>query len=493
MAGIKVEGNTGIVVDVDAANHMKVALETNVTTAAAYIGGARRFSENDQGLLTGVIKLSSPETDADFRERVALDTLLDDEAFSYTAQNTGKLQQVFTTMVSTFTAGTLTLNSGSITTTTTGITYSTYAFFPSFGAHVLSADTTVGFSAQPTANTFVEWGCGILGGATVAPTDGVFFRLSSGGLQGIASNNGTETSTGIFPLSNGTGTWVYTNNKRYQFIVYNSATSAEFWVNDGVSTYQLGAIPLPSGQHRMQMAQAAPYFMKQRITGGAAGAALQALFGGYSVRIGGSQFDDSAASIGNRVAGAYQGLSGGTMGSLANYVNNTNPTPAVPANASASLGTGLGGQFWETATLAVNTDGIIQSYQVPVGTATVPGKRLVIRGVSLASYIQAVVVGGPFNCQWSLAWGHTSVSLATAETALAKAPRRKALPAFTQLVTTAQAAATMVAQSASSVDFSGGPIYVNPGEFVALVTKHVGTVASAGTIAHQVDFVYGWE
>lgn len=77
--------------------------------------------------------------------------------------------------------------------------------------------------------------------------------------------------------------------------------------------------------------------------------------------------------------GSYQGLSGGTMGSLASYANNANPTAAVPTNTTAALGTGLGGQFWETDTLAVNTDGIIDSYQVPAASANYSGKRLSIR------------------------------------------------------------------------------------------------------------------
>jgi hypothetical protein len=86
------------------------------------------------------------------------------------------------------------------------------------------------------------------------------------------------------------------------------------------------------------------------------------------------------------------------------------------------------------------------------------------------------------------------VSLATAEAATTKAPRRQALPAFTQVVTAAQAVSTMVAQPGGSfIDFGDAPIFVNPGEFFQLVTKHVGTVATAGTIAHVVSFVYGWE
>lgn len=76
-------------------------------------------------------------------------------------------------------------------------------------------------------------------------------------------------------------------------------------------------------------------------------------------------------------------------------------------------------------------------------------------------------------------------------TATAKAPRRIALP-LNQLVTAAQAASTFVAQQQYGVDFGDAPVMVNPGEFVALVGKHIGTAGTTGTVAHTVTFVYAW-
>jgi len=495
MAGIRIEGNTsGNVAEVAGTNQLKVITETDALNNSDNIGGIRTFAENDQGLLTGITDLASPEIDADYRLRVSQDTLLDEEVFSYVAQNTGKHIFTNTTMTGAWTAGQFTTNASSITTTTTGAQLATYATFNQVGTQTLSLDFELGFSAQPTANTFVEFGHGIPGSQTAAPTDGVFFRLSSAGLQGIASNNGTETSTGIFPLSDGTGTWVYTNNTKYQFIVYLGGIEAEFWVNDGTGAVKLGKIPKPASQGRMTMSGSGQAFIKHRITGGAAGGVLQAQLGSYNVRTGGSNINTLASTLGNRMFGSYQGQSGGTMGSLANYANSANPTAAVPTNTTAALGSGLGGQFWETFTLAVNTDGIICSYQVPAGTVNAPGRRLVIRGIGLTSYVQTVLVGGPCITQYSLAYGHTAVSLATGESAFTKAPRRVPLAPLTQQVTAAQAVSTMIAQPGDSyVDFGDAPIYVNPGEFVALVAKHIGTVGTSGVIGHVVTFVYGWE
>lgn len=496
MAGFRIEGNTsGNVVEVTSTNRIKVAQEVDAYGAgAADVGSIRAMGEVDAGSITDTIVLRPMEVDVDYRTRMSQDILLDEETFSYTAQNTGKHNFASATMAATWTAGQFTTNSGSITTTTTGVQLSTYAVFPNTGTCTLSADTEVAFSAQPTSNTFVEWGIGQPGGATAAPTDGVFFRLNASGLQGIVSFNGSETSTGVFPLSAGSGTWAYTNNKRYQFISYIGGIEAYFWVNDGTGAVLLGKIAMPAGTGRVMMGGGGQYFFKHSIRGGAAGGTLQALVNAYNVRQGGQQLSNVMSTGGNRLYGSYQGLSGGTMGSLANYANSANPTAAVPTNTTAALGTGLGGQFWETVSLAVNTDGIICSYQVPSGTANIPGRRLVIRGIGLQSYVQTVVAGGPYVCQYSLAFGHTSVSLATAEAATTKAPRRVPLAQLTQLVTANQAVSTMVSQPGGAyVDFGDAPVFVNPGEFVALVAKHVGTVGTTGTVAHVVTFAYGWE
>jgi len=205
------------------------------------------------------------------------------------------------------------------------------------------------------------------------------------------------------------------------------------------------------------------------------------------VRLGGALIAGQA--FGNRIYGSYQGMGGGTMGSLANYANSANPTAAVPTNTTAALGTGLGGQFWETATLAANTDGIICSYQVPTPTVNVQGRRLVVKRVKIDSYIQTALTAGGFNEQWTIAFGHTSLSLATTEATAAKAPRRVVLGSRSVAAT----AAALTQLSTIELDLSAAPIYVNPGEFFAIVKKIVGTAGSAGTIAHTIAVVFDWE
>lgn len=480
-----VRGTTGVQVDVTTNNRLKVELETN-SSNVSQIGCTRVFGENDTGQFTSTAQLMSPETDLDFRQRQACDTMLDQEQFCYTAQNTGKHAYRNTTMTNAWTVNGLQTNSGSIVTASTGTSFQTYAYFPILGTSTTAVDMELAFSAQPTTNTVIDFGLFLPNTANpYNPTDGCYFRLQSGGLQGVANYNGTETQTAIFPG------YSYTNNAKQQFILYITQRYVEFWYNDGTSptsTYLLGVLKTPAGNGSPCMAASLPMAIRHAIVGGAAGANIQATLSNYNVRIGGPVIANEAGDIGNRCYGSYQGLSGGTMGSIANYANNTNPTAAVPTNTTAALGTGLGGQFWETDTLAINTDGIICSYQVPAGTANIAGRRLVINGITIDSYVQSTLTGGGYNAQLYLAFGHTALSLATAEGAASKAPRRVSLGV--QSVASAATAFTLLGRVSQT--FQKG-IYVNPGEYVAIARKKIGAAPTAGVIAHVITFDFGWE
>lgn len=137
---------------------------------------------------------------------------------------------------------------------------------------------------------------------------------------------------------------------------------------------------------------------------------------------------------------------------------------------------------------AAGTDGIICSYQNPAATATLTGRRIAIYGVKIESYVQTALTTGGYNAQFILAFGHTAVSLATTETATTKAPRR--IPLGVQSVAAGAAALTQLATV--SARFDGGPVIVNPGEFIAVAKKKVGTVPGAGVIAHMITFDFSY-
>ncbi len=478
MAGFRIEGNTsGNVAEVDASNQLLVKLPSGAV--AADMAGIAMFSENDPGSKTGSRYVYSPETDEDYRLRIAEDVIYDTEIFNYTTQNTGKHFYANTTLTNAWTAAGLITNSGNVTTTTTGTNFGTYAEFPLIGSTSLYCEIEASLTAQPTANTIVDFGLFRRGAANpYAPTDGVYFRLTSAGLKGVINSNGTETTTSTLGFT-------YTNSEVHQFTISCHDRKTQFWIDNVL----YGVIDTPLGQGQPFMSASLPLSVRHAITGGAAGAALSFALRDYTVSIGGTGVSATASIMGQRIFGSYQGLSGGTMGSLANYANSANPTAAVPTNTTAALGIGLGGQFWETDTLAVTTDGIIDSYQVPAGTANVQGRRLVLRRIKIESYVQTALTGGGYVAQWALAFGHTAVSLATAEAAAAKAPRRVPLGNHT----VASGAVALTELKTISLDFGDAPVFVNPGEFIAVVKKKVGTAPSAGVIAHTISMLYGWE
>jgi hypothetical protein len=455
------------------------------------VNGPSIMSEIDNGTKIGTREVLSPEVDKDYRLRVAQDSHLDEEQFVYTSQNTGKHTHTFTTLTATVSANGLLTNSAAITTTTTGMTFGTFAEFPVTGTLTLACETSVAFSAQPVANAVIDFGLFRRGASTAfAPTDGVYFRLSSSGFQGVINNNGVETTTSVLPLSGGTGTFVYTNAQVNRYLIQVNNVSTTFWINN----YKYGELPTPASANFPCKSTTLPWSIRHANTG-TAGGALQATITDYRVFQRGKQAADPTGVIGNRIYGSQQGLSGGTMGSLATYANSTIPTAAVASNTAltANLISGLGGQCLETDTLAVNTDGIIMSYQVPAGSTSVMGRRLVVWGVKIDSFVSTALTAGGYNDVWSLAYGHTAVSMATAESAsftsaTTKAPRRIALGSRTL----AAAAAALVQMSTIQYTFQA-PIYVNPGEFIALCRNRRGTAASAGAIYHTVLLDFGWE
>lgn len=466
-------GYSGTVANVDADRQLLIKTNTDPTKAGASI----LHVENDDGALYGSPYYKSPEVDEDYRLRVGTDSVLDAESFYYTAQNTGKFRYGNTTLTVTWGTGGLTLNGAGVTTTATGCELRTYAFFPLFGSGNLYCETVAAFTAQPTANVIVELGLGLTNNTgTAAPSDGAFFRLTSAGMVAVCTFAGSETTAAV-PVA-----FTYANNQACKFQIAITLREVEFWINDS----RVASLEVPVSSGTPFSALSMPWFAQQRQPGTAA-AVLQTKIYNYVVTLGGiaqtTDFDD----IGNALYGSYQGLSGGTMGSLANFANSANPTAAVPTNTTAALGTGLGGQFWETDTLAVTTDGIIDSFQVPAGTIASPGRRLVIKAIKIDSFVQTALTGGGYNAVWSLAFGHTAVSLATAEAAAAKAPRR--VPLGSQPVASGAAATTDL--KVLTATFTR-PIVVNPGEFVAVVKKKVGTAPSAGVIAHNIAFDYGW-
>jgi hypothetical protein len=331
-----------------------------------------------------------------------------------------------------------------------------------------------GNATLPPANQVLEFGFFAAPATGIAPADGVFFRLDSGGFQGVISYNGVETSTGVFKVAGFTAA-----NTNYKFRIGVNQREIQYWIDGILYKEQM----VPAGQSVPYLSLNLPMCWQMRNSG--------TVSGGLIVKVGNAQvslqelqtsrpWSDQMGAQGN----AYQGQEGDTQGSLAMYSNSALGAAAALANATAAApNIGLGGAILVLPTLAAGTDGILFSYQNPVGSVTQPPKTLIITGLTLDAGVQVALTGGPLTLVMGVAYGHTAVSLATGESAsfatlTTKAPRRIPVCVFS-LPVTAPAGTGVTKAYLRFVS----PIVVNPGEFFAITCRNVSTVTSAGALA----------
>jgi hypothetical protein len=475
--------NTANIANVDSNSNLFVNLPT-VATQAGYV---KANHEVDSGAVTGISLVRSPKVTVGRNMQVVSESPILYEFFNYTAgQNTADFKYLTTTLTVAFTVTGAQFNSGAVTSAGEALLQS-YRSIPMYSDGGITATFNASLSIAPVANFQAEFGFfSQSGSAPYTPNDGAYFRYTPAGLIGVANFNGTESTTGtLIPASSSTLTQATT----YQIIVF--PTKVEFWqigTSGSIAAVLLGSLfnatsmPFTSG--------ALPVSIRQLNTATTSSAIqlkvawLEASFNDFEAN------KPWAHALAGDGAMIYQGQNGGSMGTTALFANSSNPTAAVPSNTTAALGSGLGGNFWSTATIAVNTDGIISSYQNPLGSTTQQPRGMYITAIRIDSAIQTTLTGGPFILQWSLAFGHTSVSLATAEGAASKAPRRIALGIQTFSTSPGLTAGNIAAPLSSTFTT---PIYINPGEFIQTVYKNIGTVGTAGTIAHSITFDGYWE
>ena len=466
-------------------NGTSIATEANpvpcgLPATATNAGYNLPMFEQDTGTITGAKTLRVPDVSPDHRLSVGTDTVQAVYNFTATAQNTGDFKHAFTTMTMTQSGGFLNINPALATVSGNYASLQSWRYFTLQADAALHSEEIFQITAMPPTNQFYEHGF-FVQTAGVAPADGAFFRLSASGLVGVVTYNGTETQTAVLAAT----VPINTNAKRAIVI---TQTSVEFWLGDVLGEI----IPTPAANAVPYLTMNLPYCMHVRNS--------NTVTGGCQVKVGSihvTQKDiatnkpwaHQAAGQGN----AYQGQEGDTMGSLAVYSNAALAAAAALVNTSAAAQfTGLGGVAQVLPTLTAGTDGILFSYQNPVGSITQPPKTLYVTGVRISSSVNVVLVGGPLCLVIGVAYGHTAVSLATTESAsfatgTTKAPRR--VPFSVQNYIAAAAAGS--GDQPANVQFAS-PIVVNPGEFFQITCRNVGVVTTTGSlvVAAMVDHYF---
>jgi len=459
--------------EVDANNNLKTTLPVIPNQAGfARLAGAVSNSGDPAGLVVEPLRSS-----AQGRLSTGQPVPLFFELFNNTSINSAIFTAPVTTMTVTFAGGTANLNASLINTINTNARLATYQHFPFLPDLATYLTMDMLYTQPPQNNNVMEWGFGIATGAT-APTDGAFFRMNaSGQLFAVVNINGAETLSAALPVpaDNVMHRWKITVENDRVFFAIDGATQAI------INTPTTAGFPV--------YAPAQPFFA--RVVNGGVAPTLASqmkigyIFVGLQDAAGISLNSENIFSMSGRHGS--QGQTGHTVGSTALLTNSLAPgAGAAIANATAGAGAlGLGGQFAVQPTLAANTDGILCSYQNPLPTAAIPGKTLLINGVRIQSIVSTVLVGGPVLYEYSLCYGHTNVSLATTESATAKAPRR--LPIGLETFAAAAAVGALGSPAGQYMGFNN-PIPVYPGEFVAIAAKNIGTVTTSGVIMFIVTF-----
>ena len=462
---------------------------SGLTGAPNYVGAVKSFMEVDSGNLSASSYLDNPRVTSDANMSTGVMTPLFDYAFNGTAQDTGNWFTAFTTMTATVGNGTLLLNANNTATTSTGVYIQSKRYFNLTGSAGLKVSSEIAITLPAAANEAWYFGLGVPVSSTALPTDGVWFQYTNSGLIGSVANNAVITSTASLPVAN--PITIPTNTiESLSIRIHNR--EVYFLYNGSV----LGSIAMPAPQPEPFMSGALPYFCQYINTGSVSGSQMQLQLGTVAI----DQLDSNIGKPYPHIqAGkglmAYQGSEGGTMGSTALYPNNWAVSAGNAMTNTASTGfVGLGGQFSWQPTLTQFTDGILCSYQNPVGGINQTPRTMYITGIRIQSSVSTVLATGgtwgvyPF---YSLAFGHTNVSLATTETASfatasTKAPRRIALGIET-FAANAAVGSVSTTNIPVLVQFAS-PVVVNPGEFVAIAAKNVGNITVSGVITSSITF-----
>lgn len=484
MAGFRNEGFSGRVTEVDSNNNVKA----NFPSVLSQIGYLGMASIVHDGVVGDAKVVRSAEVSINRRLRVGVDVDLFQDTFNYSSQFSATWNVATTETVTWGTNGFAFINSAS-TTGATNTVMTTYKFFPMYNGVGLGVEFDMIIPQVTDATTTLEWGIFQATGAS-APTDGVLFRYTNNIMYGVINYAGTETTITL------TGFPTVTNE--HEYVIRVEQEMCEFWIDGNL----YGHINTPVGQAGPCQATYQPLCF--RTIGTSTTVA--------SAKLGVVRLTSKDISIvrpwAQLMAGfglmGYQGPHGATQGSTAAFENNraVGAGQAVTNNGTTPAAyVGLGGQFDVTPTLAANNDGILCYYQVPAGSVTVPGKSLVITGIKIQSIVTTILaLAAPMTLIYSLAYGSTALSLATTESATAKAYRR--VPLGYEMYSTVNApvgtfgvsGGTAAKPTVTGIVFSPvAPITVNAGEYVTIAMKNVGTVTTSGVITIVVSFDSHWE
>lgn len=400
-------------------------------------------------------------------QSVALNNLLFSEQFEgATAATPNRLTSTAASFVTAQTAaGGFVVNSTNITTSAANFIMTSNRQF----ARYQRAPTHLKLRARAShqANSVIEFGFGNAT-ATVSPTVGAFFQITTGGvIQGVLTFNGVNITTTPITL---TGSW---RDNFYVWDIILDDDEVMFFIQDTSTGFIIAErrIQIPTTQVRTWNATRLPFFARlNNITAPASPPNL--VLSSVDViqldLVTGKPWSHTLA-----LNGMGFEVNPTTFAQTINYANSAAPTSATLSNTAAGYTT-LGGQFQFAAVAGAETDYALFGFTVPSPYS------LVVTGIDISTFnMGAAVATTPTLLQWFASTDQTAISLATATN------RRVAIGAQSLPVGTPIGG---MADRNISTDLSQSPLVTNPGRiFVIGLKMPVGTATASqiirGTVA----------
>lgn len=400
-----------------------------------------------------------------------------EEGFAASAISASKWAQNLTTMTVAVTNNAVTLNSGSSVASGAVARLSSWRQFRTMRA----ADRVMAWRVMlPNKQTGAVLEIGMFNASgTSTPTSGAYFRYNSDGtLYGVVvSVAGAETTTANMTLP-----------------AYNVAHDYSIRVGTNVVTFEIdnviyGTISIGDAAPSLVTSESSPAAVRLYNASATGAAQLAYVYKCVGAQFGADGFDQR---INGSLAGdiGTQGVVGGSSGVLTNWANSAAPASASLSNTAAGYTT-LGGQWQFAAVAGAETDYALFAFQVPAQSATNQGRSLLIHAVTVDTFnMGAAVATTPTTLQWGVGYGSSAVSLATADAAAAKAPRRVPIGCQVLAVGTAIGGS---ADKAIRAEFSQ-PLPVYSGEYFHVILKMpVGTATASQIIRGTVGIDATWE
>lgn len=474
---IKIIGYSGSnIAEVDSNHQVKVALASVINQSGyAKVVGESHDGTNGVAAIQRAMRIST-----DGRVRSGIDTLLWTDTFNHAINDTSKYATTTTTMTVTVAGGALNLNAGGSLAAAAVARVQTFRTFFLLGSSSLEVVLRTKFSVAPTANNIFEGGLGYAA-TTVAPTDGVFFRLNgAGSLIGVRSNNSSEDTVPLLTTP--------VPNKYYELKIVIDQNRAEFYV-DGVCE---GILESPDGISCLTLSRGLPILLRAYNSGVVTGSA-------QIVSIADVVVANRDLALGKSLPQIRSGMldellvapAGATAGSSANYANSTGPVSATLSNTAAGYTT-LGGQFQFAAPVGAETDFALFGFQVPAAAAAGGNKNAVITGIIIDTInIGAAVATTATVLQWAIGVGSTAVSLATADSATAAGRARRVKGLGYQSFAVGAAIGTQASRLDIKFDT---PLIAEPGTWVHIIVRVIVGTATASQIIRGIASPLGyWE